>query len=161
MGSSKARNSAFAVSRSLGMLGNDWTLLILREAMSETTRFSEFRSSLGITADVLSRRLNTLVEYGVMSRMPYREPGCRTRHEYTLTDAGRELEVVLCALEQWGDKFLPWTSEPSIERRARESNRLVHVAFIDDRGREVPWQEVATVRPDAYHQGIAGAAGRQ
>ncbi|MFD0309399.1 winged helix-turn-helix transcriptional regulator [Streptomyces sp. NPDC127119] len=119
--------------------------------MSETTRFSEFKSSLGIAADVLSRRLNKLVEYGVLSRIPYREPGRRTRHEYTLTDAGRELEVVLCALEQWGDKFLPWTGGPSIERRARESNRLVHVAFIDDLGREVPWQEVATVRSGAHN----------
>ncbi|WP_307135680.1 winged helix-turn-helix transcriptional regulator [Streptomyces aurantiacus] len=142
--------SSCSVTRSLGVLGENWTLLILREALTGTTRFADFRSALGLAADVLSRRLATLVESGVMYREPYQEPGSRTRYEYHLTDAGRELEVVLGALQQWGDRHLPRAEGPSIERRARRTDRPVHVAFIDDLGYEVPWADVATIRTDAY-----------
>ncbi|MFF2385752.1 winged helix-turn-helix transcriptional regulator [Streptomyces sp. NPDC058108] len=132
------------------MLGDDWTFLILREALTGTTRFADFRSALGLAADVLSRRLTTLVDSGVMYREPYQEPGHRTRYEYHLTDAGHELEVVVGALQQWGDKHLPWPDGPTIERRARRTNRPVHVAFIDDLGYEVPWADVATITTDVY-----------
>ena len=143
-------DSSCSVSRSLGVLGENWTLLILREALTGTTRFAEFRSALGVAADVLTRRLATLVEYGVMYREPYQEPGSRTRYEYHLTDAGRELEVVLGALKQWGDRNLPRPEGPSIQRRAMRTDRPVHVAFIDDRGYEVPWADVQAIRTEAY-----------
>ena len=132
------------------MLGENWTFLILREALTGTTRFAEFRSALGVAADLLSRRLATLVEYGVMDKVPYQEPGSRVRYEYRLTDAGRELEVVLGALQQWGDKHLPRAEGPSIQRRAMRTDRPVHVAFIDDLGYEVPWADVVALRTDAY-----------
>ncbi|MFF7889855.1 winged helix-turn-helix transcriptional regulator [Streptomyces sp. NPDC007916] len=150
MAHSWMHDSTCSVTRSLGVLGENWTLLILREALTGTTRFADFRSALGLAADVLSRRLGTLVESGVMYREPYQEPGSRTRYEYHLTDAGRELEVVLGALQQWGDRHLPRPEGPSIERRARRTDRPVHVAFIDDLGYEVPWADVATIRTDVY-----------
>ncbi|MHA6759427.1 winged helix-turn-helix transcriptional regulator [Streptacidiphilus sp. PAMC 29251] len=150
MGLSWMHDSSCSVSRSLGVLGENWTLLVLREALTGTTRFAEFRSALGLAPDVLSRRLSTLVEYGVMYREPYQEPGSRVRYEYHLTDAGRELEVVLGALQQWGDRHLPWPAGPTIQRRAMRTNRPVHVAFVDDHGYEVPWADIETVRTDAY-----------
>jgi DNA-binding HxlR family transcriptional regulator len=67
-----------SIARSLGVLGERWTFLILREAMDGVTRFAQFRDVLGIAPDVLTDRLTTLVEYGVMSRAPYQEPGSRT-----------------------------------------------------------------------------------
>lgn len=134
----------------MGVLGENWTLLILREALTGTTRFAEFRSALGLAADVLSRRLATLVEHGVMYREQYQEPGSRRRYEYHLTDAGRELEVVLGALQQWGDRHLPRAEGPSIERRAMRTDRPVHVAFIDDLGYEVPWADVQAMRTASY-----------
>jgi DNA-binding HxlR family transcriptional regulator len=84
-----------------------------REALAGTTRFAEFRDALGVAADVLSDRLSTLVDHGVMYREPYQEPGRRTRFAYHLTDAGRELHVVLASLQQWGDKYLPWPDGPT------------------------------------------------
>lgn len=99
--------STCAVSRSLGILGEKWTLLIIRDALAGVTRFGDFRKSLAITPDVLSDRLSTLVEFGVMKRVPYRDPGRRGRDEYHLTTAGRALHVVISALRQWGDEFLP------------------------------------------------------
>ena len=70
------------------MLGERWTFLILREAFAGRTRFAEFRESLGVAPDVLTDRLTTLVDFGVLAREPYQEPGSRPRFDYPLT-AGR------------------------------------------------------------------------
>lgn len=142
----KIPNDRCAIARSLGVLGERWTLLILREALAAgSKRFSEFRSRLGVAPDILAARLNTLVEHGVMEKTPYREPGKRVRHSYMLTDAGQELLVVLLALQQWGDKHLPWPAGPSMLRRVEDTERPVHVGFIDDDGHEVDRTSVALI----------------
>lgn len=141
----RQQDSSCPIARTVGVLGERWTLLIIREAISGTTRFAGFRDNLGLAPDLLIDRLSTLVEYGVMSKEPYREPGSRTRYSYHLTDKGRELSLVLAAIRQWGDKNLPWPEGPLFERRARRTNRPVHVAFIDDHGYEVPAADVALV----------------
>jgi DNA-binding HxlR family transcriptional regulator len=146
----KVPDSSCSIARSLGVLGERWTFLILREAFSGLTRFAEFRDSLGIAPDVLTDRLATLVRYGVMERVAYQEPGSRSRSAYALTPAGRELSVVLSALQQWGDQHLPWAEGPSILRRVRGSDRPVHVGFIDDRGKEISPEDVAMIRTAAY-----------
>jgi DNA-binding HxlR family transcriptional regulator len=127
--------------------------LILREALVGSTRFSQFRDGLHVAPDVLTERLNTLVEYGVMTREPYKEPGSRQRYAYGLTPAGRELQVVLSALEQWGDKHLPWPEGPSILRRRADTGESVHIGFIDEQGREVQRDELALLRTDAHPRG--------
>jgi DNA-binding HxlR family transcriptional regulator len=142
---SKLPGDPCSIARTLGVLGERWTLLILREAIDGTTRFAEFREALGIASDVLSERLATLVAYGVMTREPYRDPGHRVRHAYKLTPAGRDLHVALGALQMWGDRHLPRDDGPTIERRARATDRPVHVGFIDDRGREIDPDEVTAV----------------
>ena len=147
---SKVPDSSCAIARSLGVLGERWTFLILREATLGVTRFAQFRDSLGIAPDVLTERLATLVEYGVLERAAYQEPGSRSRSAYILTPVGRQLAVVLAALQQWGDEHLPWPEGPSMLRRVRDSDRPVHVGFVDDRGREVPAEDVAMIRTDAY-----------
>ena len=129
------------------MVGERWTLLILRDAFLGSTRFSEFRRSLGIAADVLTDRLATLVEHGVLTRSTYQEAGSRAREEYRLTDAGRELRVVLGALQQWGDEHLPWPEGPTVTRRG-PGDAPLHVGFIDDRGAEV--DDVSFVRTAAW-----------
>jgi DNA-binding HxlR family transcriptional regulator len=143
-------NDGCAIARSLGVLGERWTFLVLREAVMGTTRFSEFRKALGVAADVLTERLNTLVEYGVMRKVPYQEPGERARFSYALTPAGHELILMLSALQQWGDEYLPWPGGPTVIRQVKESERPVHVGFIDDQGREVDHSEVAMVPTAAY-----------
>jgi DNA-binding HxlR family transcriptional regulator len=143
-------NNPCAIARSLGVLGERWTFLVLREAAMGTSRFSAFRKALGIAPDVLTERLNTLVEHGVLERVPYQDPGDRARHSYSLTPAGEELIVILAALQQWGDEHLPWPEGPSLLRRVEGSDRPVHVGFIDDRGREVSRENFAMVRTAAY-----------
>jgi DNA-binding HxlR family transcriptional regulator len=139
-----------SIARSLEVVGARWTLLIMRDALAGRTRFAEFRDSLGIAPDVLSERLTTLVEHGVMTKEPYQEPGSRQRFSYHLTPAGRDLLVVVGALQQWGDEHLPREEGPTMERRSRTDNALLHVGFIDPNGNEVDLKEVDLVKTAAY-----------
>jgi DNA-binding HxlR family transcriptional regulator len=133
----KVPDTTCSIERALGVLGERWTFLILREAFFGATRFVEFRDRLGVAPDVLTDRLGTLVDYGVLEREPYREPGARSRFAYRLTPSGRELQVVLAALQQWGDEHLPRPEGPSMLRRVAGTECPVHVGYIDRDGREV------------------------
>jgi DNA-binding HxlR family transcriptional regulator len=146
----KLRDSPCSVSRSLSVLGERWTLLVLRLAFEGETRFEGFRTNLGMAADVLSDRLTTLVENGVMTKQAYQEPGSRARYEYHLTPAGKELHVVVAGLQQWADDHLPWAEGPTVIRQAHETAARVRVAFIDDSGCQVPLDDVDAVRTAAY-----------
>jgi DNA-binding HxlR family transcriptional regulator len=139
-----------SIARSLEVLGERWTFLILREALSGATRFAQFRDALGVAPDVLTDRLSTLVDYGVLVREPYQEPGSRSRFAYQLTPAGRELQVVLGSLQQWGDEHLPRPGGPTMARAARGTGRPLHVGFIDDQGHEVGLNDVRFTRTPAY-----------
>jgi DNA-binding HxlR family transcriptional regulator len=139
----KVPDCSCSIERALGVLGERWTFLILREAFFGVTRFAEFRDRLSVAPDVLTDRLATLVEYGVMERVPYQEPGARSRFGYRLTPAGRELRVVLASLQQWGDEHLPREEGPSMLRRVAGTDRPVHIGYIDPDGREVAPDGVA------------------
>jgi HxlR-like helix-turn-helix len=80
-----------------------------------------------------------------MEREPYQEPGARSRSGYRLTPAGRELHVVLSALQQWGDEHLPRPEGPSMLRRVKGTGRPVHVGYIDERGREVDAADIVVI----------------
>jgi DNA-binding HxlR family transcriptional regulator len=96
---------ACSASRALQVLGDRWTMLVLREVFNGVRRFDDISGHLGVARDVLTRRLTNLVNEGILSRTPYREPGARTRYEYRLTQAGKDLRPVLLALIEWGDRY--------------------------------------------------------
>jgi len=141
-----ARNPRCSIARSLEVLGEKWTLLIVREAFWGRTRFAQFRERLGIAPDVLADRLATLVEAGVFERRAYRAEGEREREEYVLTAEGRALQPVLAAFAQWGDQYRPTGFGPAAEYREIGSGRPVRVAFVDPDGHEVADDAVAVVR---------------
>jgi DNA-binding HxlR family transcriptional regulator len=91
------------IGRAAEVIGDRWTLLIMRNATRGMTRFEDFRADLGIADNVLSDRLARLVEAGLLTRVPYRNGG-RTRHEYRLTQAGADMTPVLRALADWGTR---------------------------------------------------------
>jgi DNA-binding HxlR family transcriptional regulator len=144
-----AMSSPCSIARSLEVLGEKWTLLVVREALAGVTRFADFRATLGIAPDILTARLATLVAAGVLVKVPYQEPGTRQRHEYHLTGAGRELRVVLGALQQWGDAHRPYEPGPTVTRRTGDG-RTLDVAFVDTRGRRVPLTDVRFEPTAAY-----------
>lgn len=93
-----------SIARSLEVIGEWWTLLILRDAFLGVTRFEAFQERLGIARNVLSTRLDTLVNHGVLERRCYDE--ARGRHDYVLTDKGKALWPVLETIRQWGDEWI-------------------------------------------------------
>ncbi|MGI8333258.1 winged helix-turn-helix transcriptional regulator [Actinomadura scrupuli] len=139
-----------SIARTLEVVGERWTFLILREALSGLTRFADFREALGVAPDVLSDRLATLVAAGVLEKRPYREPGSRVRFSYHVTPAGAELRLVLGALQQWGDEHRPHPNGPTVVRRTTDDDRPVRVSFVDDTGTAVPLERVAFTRTAAY-----------
>jgi len=103
------RKASFAdmhcsIAQSLEIIGEWWTLLILRDAFLGIRRFDDFVERLGISRNVLTNRLDTLVDAGVLERRPYDE--ARGRFDYLLTDKGRALWPVMIALRQWGDEWV-------------------------------------------------------
>ena len=92
-----------SIAQCLEVVGEWWSLLILRDAFLGVRRFDDFQASLGISRNVLNQRLSGLVEHGVLDRVPYQEHPPRS--EYRLTDKGRDLWLVVTAMRQWGDKW--------------------------------------------------------
>jgi DNA-binding HxlR family transcriptional regulator len=124
------------IARSLDVLGEKWTLMIVRDALAGSTRFSQFQDSLGIPREVLTSRLASLVSGGVLERSAYKPEVGRTREEYVLTDAGKDLALVLLAMGDWADRhrpaagaasmrFVDVDSGESLASAARAGDRLV------------------------------------
>lgn len=122
-----------SVARTLELVGERWTLLIIRDAFLGLRRFDEFQRSLGIARNVLATRLNRLVEEGILERVTYSERP--PRHEYRLTPKGRDLNVALTALRQWGDQYV--SEEPPRILRRREDKQPVVAALVPEGCREV------------------------
>ncbi|MER6501704.1 helix-turn-helix domain-containing protein [Streptomyces sp. NPDC001455] len=108
-----------SVARALSVVGERWSLLIVREALDGASRFGEFHSRLKIARNLLATRLDTLVAAGVMRRVPYQEPGDRQRFAYELTEQGRALRPTLVALLEWGDTYFADPQGPSVIVRHR------------------------------------------
>ena len=130
-----------SIARALEVIGERWTLLIVRDVFLGRRRFDQLQESLGIARNVLTDRLNRLVEEGILERVPYSERP--VRYEYRLTSKGLELNVALTALRQWGDKHL---SEKPPRLLRRKADRKPVIAALVPKGADVlrP-EEVETV----------------
>ncbi len=116
-----------SIARALDVVGEWWTLLILRDAFRGVHRFDDFLASLGIARNVLSARLAWLVEEGILEKRAYQQRPAR--HEYFLTDKGLDLWPVMISMLRWGDKHVPDTDGPPMLVRHKGCDGLV-----DERG---------------------------
>jgi DNA-binding HxlR family transcriptional regulator len=107
-----------SIARSLEVLGERWTLLVLREAFRRTRRFEDFQRNLGIARNVLTDRLGRLVDEGILRRERYQERPAR--YEYRLTEKGLALWPVMITLMQWGDRYYPEPDGPPVVVRHRD-----------------------------------------
>ncbi|MFQ6395483.1 winged helix-turn-helix transcriptional regulator [Nocardia sp. KC 131] len=96
-------NMNCSIAQCLEVVGEWWTLLIVRDALMGVTRFDDFRERLGIARNVLTQRLEHLVAHDIMSKVPYQDNP--VRYDYRLTPRGRSLWQVLTAMRQWGDDW--------------------------------------------------------
>lgn len=104
-----------SIARTLGVVGEKWTLLVLREAFYGVRRFDDFHAALGCARNLLAARLKTLVTHGLLERVVYTDVRGRGRHEYKLTEKGRELFPTVVALMQWGDKWTADEAGPAVQ----------------------------------------------
>ena len=121
-----------SIARTLEVVGERWTFLIIRDVFLGVRRFDQLQASLGVARNVLTDRLNRLVAEGILERVPYSERP--PRFEYRLTDKGRELGVALTALRQWGDEHL--SQKPPRLLRRKADKRPVIAALVP-RGTDV------------------------
>lgn len=98
------RSEACSVARTVSVIGDRWTILVLRDCFMRVRRFEDFQSRLGITRHVLADRLRKLVRLGVLQRLAYQQKPCR--FEYRLTQKGLDLQPVLLAIMRWGDTHM-------------------------------------------------------
>lgn len=171
-----------AIAQAAGVVGDWWSLLIVREVVGGTNRFEALQRELGVSRKVLTQRLNALVEHGVLQRVPYQDKP--VRHDYVLTAAGEGLLPVLVSLQDWGTRFVMGdgsltATSASTSLEARRVNALLggrvpplHLAASDDTQRDpvsdLPWTVIycfpgafapaATAYPRNWRD-VPGAAG--
>ncbi|WP_459204314.1 winged helix-turn-helix transcriptional regulator (plasmid) [Ralstonia pseudosolanacearum] len=139
-----------SIGAAVSLVGEKWTLLVLREAFSGVTRFDEFLRRIGCSSAILSSRLKALVAYGILRRVPYQEPGDRARDAYRLTRAGVDLLPAIVALMQWGDRYLTPDGEGPVLLRDRASGTPIHVALVNAAGQPVAPQDSVPERNPRY-----------
>lgn len=123
-----------SIGRTLEVVGEKWSLLVLREAFFGLRRFDDFHRALGCARNLLSARLSTLVDHGILERSSYREPGQRSRAEYRLTRKGAELFPALMGLLEWGDRWTADPAGPALAVRHRGCGAPVHTSLTCDAG---------------------------
>src|SRR5215472_10729049 len=130
-----------SLARTLAVIGDRWTLLILRDAFLRVRRFEDFERSLKIARRVLSERLSLLVEEGILARVPYQEKP--TRYEYRLTDKGLDLYPAILSLVHWGDKhYANRNGPPVIHRHIKCGHDFRSVLTCSECGEPVIAREV-------------------
>jgi DNA-binding HxlR family transcriptional regulator len=136
---------ACTIGRAMEVLGEKWTMVVLREVFSGIRRFDDMRVRTGIPRQVLANRLATLVGSGVLRKVPYQEPGSRVRHEYRLTPKGFDVYPVLITLLAWGNRYLADPGGPPLRLVHRDCGADVHAEIhcadghaVDDPRRIVP-----------------------
>lgn len=148
--------SRCTVAGTLAVVGEKWSLLILREAFWGVRRFADLQRNLGAPKAVLSDRLARLVEQGVLRRVPYQAEGERQRHEYRLTERGLDLYPILIALMTWGDRYLTEDAGPPVELEHRDCGARVELALVCDAGHRVGGAREVHPVPRVAPAGAAG-----
>ena len=135
--------STCSISGALDALGDEWSLLVLRELFFGVHRFNDIQNDLGISRSVLAARLNRLVGLGVVRTVPYQDPGDRVRNQYRLTRKGVALLPVMVSLMQWGDEYVNDGRGPYVLTE-RESGARVRVELRSADGSVVEPHNIVT-----------------
>lgn len=125
------------IQRAVEQIGDRWSLIVIREVFQGVRRFDDLRVRTAIPRQVLTSRLNRLVDGGILRREPYREPGQRSRWEYRLTQKGLDLYPVLIALQAWGNQYLGDAEGPPIVFEHRDCGGDVELVLRCGEGHDV------------------------
>ncbi|MBN9182847.1 MAG: helix-turn-helix transcriptional regulator [Microbacterium sp.] len=140
-----------SIARCLDVVGEWWSLLIVRDAFLGVTRFDDFQARLGISRNILTARLNHLVEHGALERVQYQDRPPRS--EYRLTEKGHDLWLVVTAMRQWGDKWVA-PEGPPVRLRHKTCNHLTTaVAVCSHCGERLRRRDLSAQRGPGAHEG--------
>ncbi|MGW2569006.1 winged helix-turn-helix transcriptional regulator [Streptomyces sp. NPDC001537] len=139
-----------SIARTLEIVGEKWTILILREVWYGSSRFGDFERVLGCPRNLLATRLRMLVEEGILAAETYKEPGSRSRPKYVITPKGMDLVPAVMGLLQWGDRYRADPEGPAVLARHRECGGRVDVRISCERGHPVPTQDIESVPGPAF-----------
>lgn len=148
-------SSTCSIARTAQILGDRWTVLVIRDLFNGVRRFDDLQGHLGIARDILTKRLGSLVDEDLVERRAYQVEGARARHEYVLTEAGRELRTVLVALMDWGDRHRAGPAGPPVSLRHKDCGAEIHTHLVCDAGHGIDQSTRAELFP------LAGAQLRQ
>jgi DNA-binding HxlR family transcriptional regulator len=135
---------------SLKIIGEKWTLLILREVWYGSSRFGDFERVLGCPRNLLADRLRMLVEQGILSIETYREPGSRSRPKYVITPMGMDLVPAVMGLMRWGDRYRADPEGPAVHVRHRGCGAQVDVQIRCEQGHHVPAPDIESIPGPAF-----------
>jgi len=137
-------NAQCSMARAMEVVGDRWSILILREAYYGTKRFDEFEYYIGVAPNILSNRLKKFVDAGIMKRVPL--PEHSQRFEYVLTAKGRDFFPAYLALKKWGDDWLAEPEGPQVVFREREARRAIeYPKLLAADGRPLRLEDVEVV----------------
>jgi len=146
-------NKPCPIAKSLGIIGDSWTLLILRNCFLQTKRFEDFQTQLGLTRHVLADRLKKLVNEGLLKKVPYGDSG--NRFEYQLTPKGASLSPVFMMLANWGNEWLFDKNEAPIEHFHRDcGQKIVPILNCSHCGKTIKESSITTKASVCLHHRI-------
>lgn len=141
------RDDTDSISAALEVVGDRWSLLILRSIFRGQHRFGEIRDDLGIASNLLTDRLNALIDHEILVRVPYQDRP--PRHEYRLTDSGRDLSPVLISIMQWGDRHRSDGARPTVLIHAGCGAEIENTTRCTACGQHVEAQEISAAETEA------------
>lgn len=136
------------LAKSFAMIGDRWSLLVLRAALYGLRRFEDFQAELEIPRTVLSDRLSKLVANGLLAKRNYHEPGSRARPEYWLTEKGQALRLPFIAMTEWGDRWIGGDRPPPMILKERVSGDRLHIGMVKESGAEVSLTDIEAEFPN-------------
>jgi DNA-binding HxlR family transcriptional regulator len=131
-----------SIARAFEIIGSRSAILVLREAFFGARRFDDFARRVDVGEPAVAARLKELTTHGLLERVPYREPGQRTRYEYQLTKKGRSLFPVLTALREWGDAWMAAPEGAPVRSVHRGCEASVRLQLVCDAGHDVAPEEL-------------------
>ncbi|MDP9796269.1 DNA-binding HxlR family transcriptional regulator [Catenuloplanes nepalensis] len=131
----------------MAVLGEKWTVAVMREVFSGVRRFEDMRVRTGVPRQVLTNRLAMLVEQDLLRREQYQEPGSRRRYEYRLTAKGLDLYPILIALRAWGEQYIAGPEGPSVRAVHRGCDADVHLTVHCADGHELADPRAVALAP--------------
>jgi DNA-binding HxlR family transcriptional regulator len=148
-----------SIARALSVVGDRWTLLILRDAFLRTRRFDAFQASLGITRHRLADRLQKLVDNGILERVAYQDSP--RRYEYKLTEKGVDLYPVVVSLTRWGDRWMAGKDGPPLELVHRACGHTITPTLVCPDCQQAIGARDMTAQPGPALRAAAARAGKR